>query len=171
MLSTVHCARSTGCASPCSFNPERAEVFGFFLIEVVLKEAVDPGAARATAKAFAKLAEILRRSGGDDLHIAVFGIAHPAAQVELAGFAMDKPAKAYALYATLDKEMENHDAVTTNQRQFFRYASAAQLCQSADWVRRSVSGSVNQEGPWYCCFQQGNTGAVHLPKFASPSQT
>ena len=45
---------------------------------------------------------------GYDFDIAVFRVADPAAEVELAGFAMDEPAEANALYAATDEEVKNH---------------------------------------------------------------
>jgi hypothetical protein len=42
------------------------------------------------------------------LYIAVFRVADPAAEVELAGFAVNIPAKAYTLYAALNEEVKNH---------------------------------------------------------------
>jgi len=49
-LLTVHCPLREALASPCAFNTEGAEVFGFAIVEVVLDEAVDAAAARAATE-------------------------------------------------------------------------------------------------------------------------
>ncbi len=78
------------------------------LVEMVLDEAIDAAAARAAAKAGAQLGQVIGLAGGNHFHVAVFGVAHPAAQVELAGLALHKPAEADALHAALNEEMKNH---------------------------------------------------------------
>ena len=47
----------------------------------------------------AQLFQVFRLAGGDDFDLAVIGVADPAAQAKLGGFAMDEPAKADALHA------------------------------------------------------------------------
>jgi len=74
----------------------------------MLDEAVDAAAARAAAQAGAQLSQVGLAAVRHHFHVAVLGVAHPAAQVELAGFAMYEPAKSDTLYATLDEEVENH---------------------------------------------------------------
>jgi hypothetical protein len=74
----------------------------------VLDYAVDTAATRATAEAGAEFAKVRLFAMDYDFHIAIFGVAHPAAQIELAGLAMDIPAEAYALYAALNEEVKNH---------------------------------------------------------------
>ena len=66
----------------------------------MLDELVDPGSARAAAKAGAQFGEILDSAGGDYLNITIFGIANPASQVEFAGLAMHEPPESYTLDAT-----------------------------------------------------------------------
>ena len=68
----------------------------------MLDEAVDAGAARATAQAGAELVQIGGIARRDDFHIAFLGVAHPTAQIELTGLALNKPAKAHPLYAALN---------------------------------------------------------------------
>ena len=75
----------------------------------MLQDAVHAAAARATAQAPAQLIKVLRLAGGHHFHFAVFGVAHPAAQVEFAGLSVNKPAEAYALHAATNEEMNNHE--------------------------------------------------------------
>jgi hypothetical protein len=75
---------------------------------VVFEEAVDAAAAGAAAEALAQFVQVFCGAGGHDFDVAVFGVADPAAEVEFAGFAVNEPAEAYALYATLNEKMENH---------------------------------------------------------------
>jgi hypothetical protein len=75
---------------------------------VVFEEAVDAAASWTAAKALAEFVKIFGGACRDYLDVAVFGVADPAAEVELAGFAVNKPTKADTLYASLDKEVENH---------------------------------------------------------------
>jgi hypothetical protein len=70
------------------------------LVEVVLDELVDTAAARASAEASAEFGEIFDGAGGEHFNLAVFGVAHPAAEIEFAGFAMNEPAEADALDPT-----------------------------------------------------------------------
>jgi hypothetical protein len=94
---------------PCAFDAEGAETLGFFLVEIVLDEAVDAAAARTFAQAGAQFGEVRGRAGSHNFHIAILCVADPAAQVEFAGFAVDEPAEADALNATLDEEVKDHD--------------------------------------------------------------
>ena len=93
---------------PRPFNPERAQSSGFAFIEKMLDQAIHAAAARAAAQAGAQLVQVGFVAVDYYLHIAIFGVAHPAAQIELAGLAMDIPAEAYALYAALNEEVKNH---------------------------------------------------------------
>ena len=63
------------------------------------------GPRRRLARSSARSASF---AGGHNFDVAVFGVAHPAAQVEFAGFALDKPAKANTLHTALNEEMKNH---------------------------------------------------------------
>ncbi len=81
--------------------------------EVMLDNAVDAAAARAASQARTQLAQVVGLAGGNHLHVAVFGVAHPAAQVQLRGLALHKPAKADPLHAALDEEVENQSYLTS----------------------------------------------------------
>jgi hypothetical protein len=87
---------------------EGAEILCFFVVKVVFDETVDATAAGAAAEALTEIRQILGGAGGNYFNIAVFGVAHPAAEVEFAGFAVNEPAEAHALYAALNEEVENH---------------------------------------------------------------
>src|SRR5277367_5389930 len=52
--------------------------------------------------------QVVLVASGEDLDMAVFGIANPAPKVEFSGFAMDKPAKTNALDAAFDEVIVNH---------------------------------------------------------------
>ena len=53
---------------------------GFALIEKVLDEAIDAAAARAAAQAGAQLGQVGHVARRHHFHMAVLGVAHPAAQ-------------------------------------------------------------------------------------------
>jgi len=97
-ISAVPCSL----ALPCSFDSEGIEVGGFAVVEVMLDEAVDATAARTAAQAGAEFGEVFGRAVGNDFHFAFFRVADPATQVEFAGLAVNEPAEAYALDATLN---------------------------------------------------------------------
>ncbi len=75
---------------------------------MMLDEMIDAAASWTTAKTGSQLCEVGFISGGHNFDLAIFSVAHPAAEVELAGLAVHEPAKAYALYTTLNQEMKNH---------------------------------------------------------------
>lgn len=93
---------------PGSLNPERAEAFGFGLIQCVFDKPVHTASARTGAQTCAKVVEVVRLARCDDFHVPVFGISNPAAQLQFAGLAMDKPAEANPLHAALNEEMKDH---------------------------------------------------------------
>jgi len=74
----------------------------------VFEDAVDASASRAFAEADAKFGEIGWSAGCNDLNVAVFGVADPTGQAEFAGLAVDEPAEAYTLNATLYEKMKHH---------------------------------------------------------------
>jgi len=74
----------------------------------VLDDGVYAAAAGAFAKLGAEIGEVVRVAGGYDFYLAGVGVADPAVQVELGGFAVDEPAEADALHASANKEVENH---------------------------------------------------------------
>jgi hypothetical protein len=87
----------------------RTSAGGFAFVEIVFDEAVDAAATGAAAQAGAQFGQVGFFAVGDHFHFAVFGVAHPAAQVEFAGFAVNEPAEAYSLHATLNEKVKNHD--------------------------------------------------------------
>ena len=89
---------------------ERAKVFGFFFVEVVFDQAIDAAAAGATAEGLAKFVQVFSGASRDHFDVAIFGVAYPSAQSQLAGLAVNKPAEADALYPALNEEVENHIA-------------------------------------------------------------
>ncbi len=93
---------------PCPVNAEGGQLGGFGFVEVVLDEAIDTTAAGPAAQAGTQLGQILLLAGGYDLDIAVFGVADPAAEAQLTGFAVDEPAETDTLYTALDEKVENH---------------------------------------------------------------
>jgi hypothetical protein len=74
----------------------------------VLDDAVDTAATGAAAEAGAELIQVRLIAMDQHFYIAIFGVADPAAEVELAGFAVNVPAEAYTLYSALNEEVENH---------------------------------------------------------------
>lgn len=105
-------------ASPRSLDSEGGEGGGFRIVEIVLDDAVDAAAAGAAAEAGAEFGEVFYVSRGDHFHVAVFGVADPASEVELAGLAVNEPAEAYPLHASLDEEVKDHGH---RQGQFCRW--------------------------------------------------
>jgi hypothetical protein len=93
---------------PRSLNAERAQVGGFSLVKVVLDKLVNAGSSGAAAQAGPQFVEVVYRTGGHDLNIAVLGIAYPAAQIEFTGLAMNEPAESHSLHTSANKEMQNH---------------------------------------------------------------
>jgi hypothetical protein len=94
--------------SPGAFDAEGVEIGGFLLVEIMLDELVDAGAAWAAAEARAQFGQIFDGAASDNLDVAVFGVAYPAAQIEFAGFAVDKPAEPHSLYASANQKVKNH---------------------------------------------------------------
>jgi anthranilate synthase/aminodeoxychorismate synthase-like glutamine amidotransferase len=74
----------------------------------VLDEVINTASARALSQAGAQFCEIGHIARGYDFYIAVFSVADPAAQLQFAGFTVNKPPKAHALHASLYKKMQNH---------------------------------------------------------------
>lgn len=78
----------------------------------MLQHCVDPAASRTSSQGRSQLFNALFAAGGDDFNGALFGIAHPASQVEFAGFTMDEPPEPYPLHAPLYQEMKHHLSLT-----------------------------------------------------------
>jgi len=74
----------------------------------VFEDAVNACATWALAQAGAEIGEVAGSSRGDDFDVAFFGVEDPAGKAKFAGLAVDKPAKANTLYATLNEKMKNH---------------------------------------------------------------
>jgi len=72
---------------------------------VVFDEVVDAATAGAAAQALAEIVEVFGGAGGDNFDVAIFGVSNPAPEIEFAGFAVNEPAEAYALYASFDEEV------------------------------------------------------------------
>jgi hypothetical protein len=68
----------------------------------VLDDFVDAAAAGAFLERGAQLGEGCWIAGDDDFDFAVFGVAHPAFELKLAGLAMYEPAEAYPLNTASD---------------------------------------------------------------------
>src|SRR5580698_5551127 len=106
----------------------------------MLDDMIDAAAARAAAQAGAQLVQVGWLAGGDYFHVAVFGVAHPAAQLQLAGLTVNEPAKAYALHTSLYQKMKNHSS--PDHGQFCRCA-CRRATSSAGWMwlrgRRAVN--------------------------------
>ncbi len=131
-LSTVYRPLTTpqrGCASPRTFDPERIQARRLFVVETVLDKAVDSAAAGAAAQARPQFCKIFGSAGSDDFHIAILSIAHPSAQIEFAGFAMNEPAESHALHAPLNQKMENHrcEPLSVFQMRFLHATRRTQL--------------------------------------------
>ena len=69
---------------------------------------IDAAAAWTTVKGAAEIGEILFGASGNDFHGTVVGVADPAAEGKLAGFAVDEPAEADALDAAKDEVVTDH---------------------------------------------------------------
>lgn len=93
---------------PGALDLKGDERFGLAFIEDMFDNAIDTAAARAEFETGAQLIEIGRVSGRDDFYIALLSVAHPTAQLELAGLPMNEPAKANPLHAPLNLEMNDH---------------------------------------------------------------
>ena len=71
-------------------------------------DVVNAASAGALAEAGAEFGEVVGCPGCDDFNVAIFSVADPAGEAEFAGLAVDEPAEADTLYATLNKKMKNH---------------------------------------------------------------
>ena len=79
----------------------------------MLDDLVDAAAAGAFVELGAEVGERCGVSGDEDFDLAGVGVADPAAQAELGGFAVDEPAEADALDAAADEEVENHTMLSS----------------------------------------------------------
>jgi hypothetical protein len=81
---------------------KRTEAFSFGFCEFLLDDGIDAASAGAFAQGLMQFGKVVRLSGGEDLDMAVFSVADPAAQANFGSFAMDEPAKSDALDAAFD---------------------------------------------------------------------
>jgi len=75
---------------------------------MVFDQLVDPAAPGTPMKAGAQGREVVRWSCDDNFNLPFFGVADPAAQVEVTGLAVNEPAETYALYPALNQKVKNH---------------------------------------------------------------
>lgn len=74
----------------------------------MLDNCIDTAATRTLVQLAAQIGELIGIACSQHFYLAGIVIAHPAAQAELSGFAMHKPAKANALHTPADDEVKNH---------------------------------------------------------------
>jgi hypothetical protein len=109
---------------PGSFNGKRSQALAFFRVQLVLDYAIDAAAARTAAERLAKLVDHGGFTFGHDFDVAILSVAHPAAELEGGGFALDEPAKTHALHASTDEEVANHGRPSVSNRRRARKAQA-----------------------------------------------
>jgi hypothetical protein len=93
---------------PGAFDAERGEFGLFGLVQPVLYQVVHAGSAWSAAETGAQLVQVFGGAGGNNFHVAIFSVADPAPQFQLAGLALDEPAETNPLNAAADKEMKHH---------------------------------------------------------------
>src|SRR5438105_12515589 len=70
---------------------------------------IDAAAAGASAEGDHEVLKLVGLAGGEDFDRSVVGVADPAVEAELGGFAMHEPAESDALDAAFDEEVLHHD--------------------------------------------------------------
>jgi hypothetical protein len=93
---------------PGSLDFEGVQALCFALYQSMLDYLIDAAAARTAMERCAQLGEAPGLACGNDFDIAVFGIANPAFQLQLAGFSMHEPSKAHSLYSSPHQKMQHH---------------------------------------------------------------
>ncbi len=93
---------------PGAFDAEGFEAVGFLFVEVVFEDEVNAAAARTAMEAQAQFGEIFGSARGDDLDIPFFSVANPAGEAQFTRLAVNEPAEADTLNATLNEKMKNH---------------------------------------------------------------
>ncbi len=73
----------------------------------MLDDSIHAAAARSAIEARPQLIQFLRLARCNDFHLAVLGVAHPAAQVKHTGLTLDEPAKANPLHTALYEKVKN----------------------------------------------------------------
>ena len=99
---------------PSAFNPKGTQILRFLIFKIVLNESIHAATAGTTPEALTQFGKIFDGSGCNHLNITFFGVPNPTAQLKFTGFAMHEPPKAYALHASLNEEMENHDSTNAS---------------------------------------------------------
>jgi hypothetical protein len=93
---------------PGAFDAEGGQGAGFGVVKVVLNYVVDAGTARSAADGGAQFGKVFRSAGSHDFHVAVFGVADPAMQIEFGRLALDKPAESDSLDTAANEEVKDH---------------------------------------------------------------
>ena len=75
------------------------------LVQNLLLQTIHAAAARATFQTAAQTVQFITGAGGKHLHLTLFGVAHPATQIQLRRLALHKPAKPHALHTATDQKM------------------------------------------------------------------
>ena len=91
---------------PGSFNLKWSELRAFALGQFMFNDGIDAAAARTLVQRNLQLGQNIWFASGDDLNVAVVGVADPAAQAKLRRFPLHKPAEADALHAAFYKVMD-----------------------------------------------------------------
>jgi len=105
---------------PRPLNLEGTQTLGLALIQITLDEVIHAAAARSAAQDGPQFWPDLRPSPRPPPRPRLLGIAHPAAQVKLAGLPLHKPAKAHPLHPSLNQKNEEPSLVS--------FTDAARLC-------------------------------------------
>ena len=95
---------------PRAFDAEYIESSGLAVVEPVLQNAIHPAATGTATETAAEVIKVFCRAGSDDLDIAVFCVANPAAQLQLAGLTVNKPAETDTLYTAANEKVKHHKA-------------------------------------------------------------
>lgn len=107
---------------PGSFNGKHSQAISFFGVHLVLDDGVDAAAAGSAAEGLTQRVERGGIAFSHHFDVAVFSVAHPTAELEGGGFALDEPAKTHALYASTNEKVANH----WKQAQCFKLRGGAQ---------------------------------------------
>ncbi len=87
---------------PRPVNAERIQSGSLALVKIVLNHVIHAAAARPTSQAGPQFRQIFQRAGGHNFHVAFFGIAHPAPQIEFTRLPVHIPPEADPLHAPFD---------------------------------------------------------------------
>ena len=104
-IHSLHLSETQSVSLPRTFNAKRLQPGGFALVHVVLNHAIHAAAARSAAQAGPQLGQVGHGALGHHLHLALFGVAHPAAQVQFAGLPLYVPPEANPLHSPLNQKM------------------------------------------------------------------